>query len=246
MVFASQVFAQSVFVITDIVNGEIVVFRVFPSSDPIVSGKDHFQKNIYLGPNVKENRDVVARILNREFHPTVLTTDEAAQLFQEIQKPVDPLLKIIQWEMKGGGCSHRVRQLSRWLRSRNIRHEDVYLAGTTENWLRLKSDPSLSWPYHNAIVLTVEGPQGTAQKMVIDLTLHPDGLIPLKDWVNLMEAETPAVEPLELHYAGFIRGYAQEAKILKVQPSEFDPYWDYSAFIQADRDQCIEQDKGGT
>jgi hypothetical protein len=186
-------------------------------------------------------RGLFSSILKREFRPTVLTKEEASKLFLEIQNPEDPLLKIIEWTVKDGGCSHRVRQLSRWLRSKEINHEDVYLSGA-QGSLRAKSESSIGWPYHNAIVLTVSDAVGTPQKMVVDLTLHPQGLIQLDHWVNLMESEVPSMHPLEFHYPGIINGFAQNEKILSIRPSEFDSYWDESAIMLMDRKQCIEQD----
>lgn len=50
------------------------------------------------------------------------------------------------------------------------------------------------------------------------------------------------MRPIEFHYPGIIGGYSQNEKILSVRPSEFDSYWDESAIMLKDREQCIEQD----
>lgn len=241
------------FILVDILLDELPRIEVVSKTDPRITAENYLEGNLYLDPTLIEKRSNILKLLNREFHPTLLSNEDALQLFKEIQNPTDPLLKIINWNEKRGGCNHRTRQLSRWLKLKNIHHEEVYLGGSIagnrgeiddpkKGLLRVKSDPSISWPFHVAIVLTVEDPVKGPQKMVIDRALSSNHLISLNDWMGLMESEIPSQPPLELHHFGLLDGHAENRKILRLSPGEFDNFWDYSEIMKADRSQCIEQD----
>lgn len=241
------------FIMVGFLLDEIPQVEVVLKTDPRITVENHLVGNLYLDPGLLEKRSNILKHLNREFHSTLLSKEDALQLFNEIQNPTDPLLKIINWNEKRGGCNHRTRQLSRWLRFKNIHHEEVYLggaiAGNTGKFddpkkgvLRVKGDPSIYWPFHVAIVLTVEDPVKGPQKMVVDLALSPNHLISLNDWMGLMESESPSQPPLEFHHLSSLDGYAKNRKILSLYPGEFDDFWDFSEILKMDRNGCIEQD----
>ena len=234
------------FILTQMFDDYVPGFLVSTIEDPRVTDQNRIVGCMYLDPTLTSKKEEITRVLKREFMPTVLTELEAKNLFDQIQNPADSkeiLLKVIDWSVKGGGCNHRVRQLSRWLREKNIRHEDVYLRGVKEKGLRVKTEPEIGWPYHNAIVLRVQGKDEKIKKMVVDLTLHSAGLLPLEDWVGLMESELPEQPPIEFNWGGSIDGGSGANRILSVRPSEFDNYWDQSVILQMDRKQSIAQDE---